>query len=402
LPNPRPIETETTVPVSLRKPLEARLRAGHPWIFRDALAPRAGNLPEGTVVLVRGRDRRPIARGFWDAQSPIAVRVVTTVAGPTLEQLVRERLADRLTGRLNGLAGTNTNAFRWVHGEADALPGVHIDVYDQVAAVRFDGNGARAFYMALGAQGLPALLLAAGAQAGMKTVIDRGDRSLLGGEPAAIDEVRENGLRFAVDLVHGQKGGLFLDQRENREEVRRRARGQRVLNLFGYTGGFSVYAAAGGARATDTVDVAAPAIAAARGNFALNDLTIAAAGFHAQDAFAFLTRARAAGMMWDVVISDPPSFAPRKTALPAARVAYRRLHSLAAAVTTPGGLLCAASCSSHFPREEFLSSVSEGVTMAGRRFALEQMRGAGFDHPVVSTFPEGDYLKFAMGRVMAR
>jgi 23S rRNA (cytosine1962-C5)-methyltransferase len=380
--------------VTLRKPLESRVRAGHPWVFRDALAP-AADLPEGAVVLLRGRDRKPLARGFWDARSPIAVRLLTTVAGTPLGELVQARLAATLQRRREKLAGSETSAFRWVHGEADGLPGVHIDVYGEVAAVRFDGAGAKAFYGQL-----PAWLLDAGAAVPIHTVIERGDRSLLAGAPPAVAEVRENGLRFAVDLLHGQKGGLFLDQRENRAEVRRRARGLRVLNLFGYTGGFSVYAAAGGARSTDTVDVAAPAITAARHNFTLNGLPLEAAGFHAEDAFAFLTRARKAGTTWDLVISDPPSFAPRKSALPAARAAYRRLHALAAAVTAPGGLFCPASCSSHFPRDEFLASVQDGVAQAGRRFVLEELRGAGFDHPVASTFPEGDYLKFAIGRAL--
>src|SRR5207247_8512608 len=123
-------------------------------------------------------------------------------------------------------------------------------------------------------------------------------------------EVRENGIRFLVDLARGQKGGLFLDQRENRAEVGRRARGKSVLNLFGYTGGFSLYAAAGGATGTDTVDAAAPAPAAARRNFQRNGLDLGAAGFHAADAFEFLEEAARKRRRWDVVISDPPSFAP--------------------------------------------------------------------------------------------
>jgi 23S rRNA (cytosine1962-C5)-methyltransferase len=147
------------------------------------------------------------------------------------------------------------------------------------------------------------------------------------------------------------------------------------------------------------VDAAAPALAAARANFGRNGLSLAAAGFHATDAFDFLERAATRGQRWDVVISDPPSFAPSRKALPAARRAYRRLHQLASAVVAPGGLFCPASCSSHFSREEFLASVADGVRRAGRRWRLEELRGAGFDHPVLAEFPEGDYLKFALGRV---
>ena len=284
-------------------------------------------------------------------------------------------------------------------------PGVHVDVYDAAATVRFDGSGARAFY-----RELPEQLRAAGAAAGitLRTIVERRQRSgpgsggervgvLVGAAPDGEIEVVENGLRFGVDLVHGQKGGLFLDQRDNRALVRTLAEGRSVLNLFGYTGGFSIYAAAGGARATVTVDAAAPAIAAARRNFARNGLAVDGARFVAGDAFAFLEQAAAAGERFDVVISDPPSFASSRRALPAGLRAYQRLHRLCAQVTAPGGTLCAASCSSHVDRDAFLATVRDGARDAGRRFALREVRGAAADHPAVPQFPEGNYLKFAVG-----
>jgi 23S rRNA (cytosine1962-C5)-methyltransferase len=170
-----------------------------------------------------------------------------------------------------------------------------------------------------------------------------------------------------------------------------------VLNLFGYTGAFAMYAARGGAASTDTVDVAKPAIAAARRNFERNGLE--GAGFHAVDAFEFLEAAAKKRRTWDLVISDPPSFAPSKGAVSGALRAYERLHRLAAAVTGKGGLLCAASCSSHVREREFVATVRVGARGAGRSFALVEVRGAGFDHPVVESFPEGDYLKFAIARL---
>jgi 23S rRNA (cytosine1962-C5)-methyltransferase len=391
------------VVVTLRKSLESRIRQGHPWVFRDALAdpPR---LADGTPVLVRARNRRPLAVGYWDANSPIAVRVMAvdppgSPAAPlSLTDLVAERLEQALAVRRGRLDTARTNAFRWVHGEADRLPGLHLDLYGDVAAVRFDGAGPRAFY-----RRLPELLAAAARPLRLRSAIDRETRQPLpgAGEAAPLPDhhVLENGLQFGVDLQHGQKGGLFLDQRENRAEVGRRSADRTVLNLFGYTGGFSVYAAAGGARRTDTVDLARPAIEAARANFERNRLDTNAAGFHATDAFEFLTAAARRGDRWDIVISDPPSFAPRASALPAARKAYRRLHQLAVSVTAEGGLFCPASCSSHFPRPEFLDSIRDGLAAAGRRFQLLGLRGAGFDHPTVPWFPEGDYLKFALCQV---
>jgi 23S rRNA (cytosine1962-C5)-methyltransferase len=385
--------------VTLARALEARIRQGHPWIYRDALhAPPA--LADGTPVRLCGRDGTPLALGFWDAQSPIAVRLLTSDPGAALPPLVLARLASALGRRRERIDWQLTNAFRWVHGEADGLPGVHVDLYDRVASVRYDGEGARAFYRTL-----PDLLRAVGGQPGpagvqlVQQVIDRQDRA---DDSAGEIEVRENGLLFGVDLQRGQKGGLFLDQRDNRAEVGRHARDRRVLNLFGYTGGFSIYAAAGGARATDTVDLARPALEAARRNLERNGLAGGAHRVHAEDAFVFLERAAAAGQTWDIVISDPPSFAPRASAVPAALAAYRRLHALGAAVVADGGLFCPASCSSHVTRRDFLASVEDGAAAAHRRFLLQTLRGAGEDHPVVPWFPEGDYLKFAMGTLQAR
>jgi 23S rRNA (cytosine1962-C5)-methyltransferase len=206
-------------------------------------------------------------------------------------------------------------------------------------------------------------------------------------------------VRFIVDLARGQKGGLFLDQRQNRIRVAERAKGKSVLNLFGYTGGFSVHAAVAGARRTDTVDLARPAIDAARRNFEVNGLALERNALHVGDAFDFLRDAAARGDRWDIVISDPPSFAAKKDAVPAALTAYRRLHRLAASVTAKGGLLCVASCSSQVAREDFLETVATGVRQAGRRWTLESVNGAGFDHPTLEAFPEGDYLKFAVGKV---
>jgi len=400
--------------VELRKRLARAIRGGHPWIYRDALA-GAPALADGAVVRVTTRNGSALAVGFWDARSPIAVRVLDSGGGGTglsddVRATVATRIAAALARRLAFIDRRETDTFRWIHGEGDELPGVHVDVYGAAASVRYDGGGARAFYLACG---LPELLRGAAVAAGwsLGTIVER--RRARGGNPTAEPEertavvlgeappaeleVRENGLRFGVDLERGQKGGLFLDQRDNRARVRALAAGRRVLNLFGYTGGFSVYAAAGGARSTVTVDAAAPAVAAARRNFERNRLATDDDRFVAGDAFRFLERAARAGERFDLVVSDPPSFAPSRRALAAGLRAYRRLHRLCAAVTAPGGTLCAASCSSHVDGAAFLATVRDGARDAGRGFALRELAGAGADHPVRPQFPEGDYLKFAVG-----
>jgi len=333
--------------------------------------------------------------------------MLTLEAADDVDQLVPARLRAALERRLSFLDRTRTNTFRWVHGEADLLPGVHLDIYDRHASVRFDGPGARAFY-----RDLPAQVMEAGRVLELVAVIERvprgrttageegdGAQALVGRLPDGELEVRENGLLFGVDLLHGQKGGLFLDQRENRARVGALARGRRVLNLFGYTGGFSVAAAAGGAIETTTVDSAKGAIASAADNFRRNGLPDTHAGFVVADAFRFLAEAASAGRRWDLVISDPPSFAPNRRALPDAEAAYRRLHRMCAAVVAPTGILCAASCSSHVGAEAFIASVEAGARDAGRRFSLEGLHEAGADHPTIAAFPEGRYLKFAVGTV---
>lgn len=409
-----PSRAPTHTRVALRKNLARAVRAGQPWIFRDALRPGPA-IADGAVVLVTTGDGRPLGRGFWTASTPIAVRMLTTDGGQDVPTLLRTRLATALRTRLGAIDIERTNAFRWVHGEADLLPGVHLDVYGSYAAIRFDGSGARAFYREWE---LPARIGEVGAEVGLRTLIERAPRrrdsqserdrqserghdegavALFGTIPSGEIEVLENGLRFGVDLAHGQKGGLFLDQRDNRERARGLARGRRVLNLFGYTGGFSVYAAVGGALGTVTVDSAAGAIASARRNFARNDLSVDHAAFVVADVFAFLAEAAAKGERWDLVISDPPSFAPNRRTLPEALRAYRRLHRLCAMVVSPGGIFCAASCSSHVDQDTFLASIVGGCADAGREFEPREHHGAGCDHPLLPAFPEGRYLKFNIG-----
>jgi len=380
------------VAVALRKDLSRTLRQGHPWVFREALTPRPGISP-GQIVAVVDKQGREVAFGFWDAQGPIAVRVLDLAPIDDASALVRRRLETALAMRRARLDLSKTNAFRWVHGEADRLPGIHVDLYADVASVRFDSDGSRAFFAETAA--LPDLLASCTADFKVRKVIDRDTRAQHGEEI----EIQESGVRFIVDLGRGQKGGMFLDQRDNRLAIAARARGKSVLNLFGYTGGFSVHAACAGASRTDTVDIAKPAMAAARRNFECNGLDVARAGFHPMDAFDFLEKAIAGHETWDIVISDPPSFAPSKTSVVAARKAYLRLHRLAAQAVKPGGILLAASCSSHLARDEFLTLVKTGVHQAGRRFVLEAYSGAGLDHPTIPVFPEGDYLKCALGKV---
>ena len=399
--------TRTALPrVVLRKNLARAIRRGHPWIYRDALTAPEG-LADGALVFVVDADRKAsrAASGTRARPSPCASSRRATRrprSGTTSTPPSTRGSARRSTAASRSSTAPRTDAFRWIHGEADRLPGIHVDLYGAVAVVRADGAGARAFY-----RDLPARLAAAAARARPaarrgRRARRRGRRRGWGALPDGELEVRENGVRFGVDLARGQKGGLFLDQRDNRALVAHARRGParaQPLRLHG-----RVLDLRGARRRRRDDDRRrrrarhrgrAPQLRAQRPGRLLSTR----AHLHAEDAFAFLERAAAAGARWDLVISDPPSFAPSERALPAALKAYTRLHRLCAAVTAPGGTLCAASCSSHVRAEAFLETVVAGARDAGRTFTLVELRGAAACHPSLPAFHEGDYLKFAHGRI---
>jgi 23S rRNA (cytosine1962-C5)-methyltransferase len=383
--------------VRLKKELERSIRAGHPWIYADALEKPRG-LATGSVVEVVGRDGKPLARGLYDARSPIAVRVATLDDEALDGAFVRRRIESALRARRGVFDPARTNAFRWVNGEGDYLPGVVVDVYASVAVVRLDGDAVRVWRDAV-----VAAVVELSRGLGVTHVLERsrGGRSepLHGGAPPSPVEILELGVRFAVDVLSGQKTGFFLDQRENRAAIRPYAVGEECANLFGYTGGFSVHAALAGARRVVTVDSAAGALDGARDNFALNGLDPSRHELACEDAFEWLTRARDQGRRFGLVVTDPPSFAPSEKALQKALTAYRDLHALALSVVAPDGIHAAASCSSHVTFDAFLGTLRDAATKARRRVRVLEVRGQPADHPSLPAFPEGRYLKFVLLRV---
>jgi 23S rRNA (cytosine1962-C5)-methyltransferase len=374
-------------PLRLRKELARAIRGGHPWLYADALDIPRG-LHTGSVVDVIGKNGNFLARGLFDAKSPIAVRLYTLDPDePVDAALFRRRLAAALASRR---FDQDTNAFRWCNGEGDFLPGVVVDAYDRVAVLRLDGDAVRVFRDAI-ARSLVELR-------DLTHVYERSrgakGSALHGAEPGLV-EIREHGVKFSVDVVHGQKTGFFLDQRENRRLLQTFSRGVEVANLFSYTGGFSVYAALAGATRVASVDSAAPALEAARANFRLNGLDPAAHEFACADAFAWLAHKSS---QFGLVITDPPSFAPSEKSVGRALSAYRDLNALALSAVAPGGLLAAASCSSHVGLEAFLGALRDAGEKARRPLRILEVRGQPADHPSLPAFPEGRYLKFVLIR----
>lgn len=386
----------TSHPVAvLRKDLAATLRLGHPWVYDAAIAMPAG-LAVGQTVDLHDARGRFLARGLFDPGSPIALRLWTRDAAQAIDEgLLRERLRQAAALRRATVDRAACTAWRLAHGEADGLPGLVADRYGDVAVLRADSpavSGLKASFAAALLAQWPDL----------RAVVERQeDGSLLAWEGQAPETtlvIEEHGLRLEADLRRGHKTGLYLDQRENRRRVGRLAAGRRVLNLYSYTGGFSVAAALGGATRVDSVDVAAPALEAARRNFALSGLAAAdkAYGFHAADALAYL---EASPGPWDLVVADPPSMAPSAEARPRALATYRRLARLCLERLAPGGILVSCSCSSHISAADLRLVLAEAAAQAGRGLRLFALHGAGPDHPVLPAFPEGDYLQAWYGLV---
>lgn len=392
------------------------LRRGHPWLFDRAIVSQSAVGQPGDLAVIFDERRRFLAIGLYDPVSPIRVRVlqhgepvtidVAFFAGRIAEAAARRGpllAGDEGVRLLAGPTGWETNGYRLVHGEGDGLPGLVVDRYDRVLVVKL--------YSAAWLPHLAAVLDGLTGAAPADSVVLRLSRALqrepaalhgladgvtLAGEPVTNPVLfRENGLWFEADVLRGQKTGFFLDQRENRARVEQMAAGKETLNLFAYSGGFSLYAARGGAPAVLSLDISAPALDAARRNFDLNrDLPAVAMARHeclTEDAFAGLARLGQAGQCFDLVVVDPPSFAKQRSEIPAALRSYERLAGLALGVLRPGGTLIMASCSSRVSAEDFYAAVRRGAARAGRALAEFDHTGHPIDHPI--GFAEGAYLK---------
>ena len=390
--------------LELRKDLARHLRAGHPWVFRKAVEKAPRGLEAGAIVDVV-EDGRFVARGYYDPHSAISVRILTRDAAEGIDDAFwRNRVRRALALRRDLVRGTT--GLRLVHGENDGLPGVVADRYADFAVLKLYSAGLTPHRGRI----VEALRREAEGLAGVygRDEIPRDEESddaapqgrvLWGAEPPERIEIDEHGMRLLVDVRRGQKTGLFLDQRENRRLVRELAAGRGdALNLFGFTGGFSVAAALGGARHVVTVDVDRDAIALARENFRVNGLDPADHAFASDDAFEILRRCKAQGRQFDLVVCDPPAFAKSQKAVEGAVAGYAALNRAALQVLAPGGLLVTASCSARVSAEQFQDAVKEAAYKARVDLQLVEDRRQPPDHPIAPQFREGRYLKCAVYR----
>ena len=372
------------------------LRGGHPWLFSRAILGKGPHLPVGAIVDVHEAGRF-VARGYYDPHSHIRVRVLTRDPFEKVDANFWRRRISRawLLREEVIVASGDADSYRVVHGENDGLPGLVVDRYAGFLVTKLYSAGLVAhrdeILAALRAE-VPGIRGIFGRE-GMEDDGASGGAVHFGEAPPERIEIREHGARFLVDVRGGQKTGFFLDQRENRFALRRYAKGREALNCFGYTGGFSVHLALGGARRVSTIDQDRDAIAVAEENFRLNGLDPDAQDFRAEDVFDALAAAKRMGQSWDLIVLDPPAFAKSQKTVDAAIDGYASLNRAALAVLRPGGILVTCSCSARVSAEAFAGAVAQAADKARVELQLLEQRYQAPDHPISPSFPEGRYLK---------
>lgn len=390
------------IKIKISKRHQNKIRKGFPWVYYYQLSQRNITGRPGDLGVIYDSANRFLAIGLFDPFSDIRLRILQTRNPCEIdEHFFRERLQADLALR-EPLQSQETTAYRMVNGENDGFPGMVVDRYNDTLVIKV--------YTSAWFPYLPMLVSLLREESGscqrvllkLSRHVERvsegsfkDNQMLFGAAPAGPVRFKENGLLFEADLIHGQKTGFFLDQRENRQQVRERAQGRSVLNVFSYTGAFSVYARAGGAESVLEIDVNTQAQAAALKNWKLNFGTgeIQENRFRQVrgDAFEQLASLNRQGEQFDLVILDPPAFANRKQNKANALQAYLRLAKAGAQCTRDGGLLLAASCSSQVRADEFYRAVDLGIRATGRSYQKLLKTGHPLDHPV--TFREGAYLK---------
>jgi len=383
----------------LKRGREKSLKRRHPWLFSGAIEKLSGKPGAGDTVEIRDASGKSQGRAAYSPKSQIRARMWTFDANEEVDAAFFRRRIERALALREALpARRHTNALRLVHGESDGLPGLIVDRYADVLVAQFLAAGVERWRDPI----LDALSELTAAEA----IFERSDAEVrkLEALPARVGFARGNrnasrcpiveyGLNFRVDVEQGQKTGFFLDQRENRQRVRELAAGREVLDGFCYTGGFSIAALAGGARRITAIESSAPALEVARENLAANPFDAARVQFVHGDVFAQLRTLRDRAAQFQMVILDPPKFAPSAAQVKNAARAYKDINLLALKLLAPGGLLATFSCSGGVSAELFQSIVAGAALDAGADAKIVERFGAAADHPVALEFPEGEYLK---------
>ena len=382
--------------IILKKGKEESLKRFHPWVFSGAIQHLPQQMEEGDVVVVCNSEGKFVAVGHYQVGS-IAVRVLSFRDVAIDESFWQSRLKSALTMRQTiGIADNpENNTYRLVHGEGDLLPGLVIDVYGKTAVMQAHSVGmhcsrhdiAQALVAVMGSR-IENIYYKSETTLPFKAELGQENGFIYGGSDD--NTAVENGLKFYVDWLKGQKTGFFVDQRENRALLEHYAKGRKVLNMFCYTGGFSFYAMRGGALKVHSVDSSAKAIELTKRNVALNFPGDSRHEAYCEDAFKFLDQL---GNQYDLIILDPPAFAKHRAALHNALKGYIRLNAKAFEKIESGGVLFTFSCSQVVTKENFRNAVFTAAAQAGRKVRILHQLHQPADHPVNIYHPEGEYLK---------
>lgn len=369
---------------------EKQVRAGHPWVYESSIREQSRPGATGDLAVIYDRHNRFLAIGFYDPQSPLRVRIIHQGKPAVIDAHWWHKQLQHALNKRKGLFDQETNAYRCIHGENDGLPGLVLDRYANVAVVKL--------YTAAWLGRVTELIQVMNELVRPRSIVLRLSRNLettdfkdgatlFGPTINARITFLESGLRFEADVVRGQKTGFFLDQRENRRLVEMLTADREVLNAFSFSGGFSVYAARGGARRVTDLDISEHALASAERNLRLNDIKTPHEGIQA-DAFNWFEKTN---RKFDLIVLDPPSFAKREQERATAIRAYTRLAALAMDRLHPRGILVACSCSAHVSAAEFFGAVKRAALASRRNHRILRTAGHPPDHP--ATFPEAEYLK---------
>ena len=382
--------------VILKRGKEESLLRQHPWIFSGAIQRTTGNPEEGEIVTVYTNNNQFIARGHIQVGS-IAVRVLTFVDEPINHDFWKRRIATAYDTRCSiGIANRDDNdTFRLIHGEGDNLPGLVVDIYGDTAVMQAHSVGmhtnrndiAAALQDVLGDR-IKNIYYKSETTLPYKADLNQENGYIVG--KSSTNVATEYGLKFHIDWLRGQKTGFFIDQRENRALLEKYSKGRKLLNMFCYTGGFSIYALRGGAELVHSVDSSSKAIDLTNANAELNFPGDKRHVAYAEDAFDYLEKM---GDNYDLIILDPPAFAKHRDSLRNALIGYRRLNAKAIEKIKPGGIIFTFSCSQAVSKENFRTAVFTAAAMAKRNVRILHQLTQPADHPVNIYHPEGEYLK---------
>jgi len=378
------------------------IRGRHPWVFSGALKSIPDGLKSGEPIKLFDENNAFLAQGYFNSYSQIAVRLWSWDTEDEIdEDFFVKRIQDAYELRKDLVENKNTNAFRVVNSESDLLPGLIVDKYDDYLSVQFHNQG-----IAVWKKQIVTALTKILKPKGIYERSDVGNREKEGGASVGIlfgkvpekVEILENGYKFFVDIIKGQKTGFFLDQRDKRSALQKYCKGKKVLNCFSYSGGFSVYALAAGAKKVVSVDSSQSALELAEENFKLNKLDAKKGEFVLADVKEYLAGLQGQdpalkGEKFEVIVLDPPAFVKDRHRVHEGLQGYKKINEAAIKVLPPNGILVTASCSQHISMVDFRHMLSEAAGHAGRTVQVLETYTHGIDHPQLAPFTEGEYLK---------